>query len=150
MMYKNEISKYENASRCVHRLLKGVRYFPLEKLYYELNLFFDIQQPSTLEDAVATLNAKENTFVLLHKHYCLLLNLKQGAQSYINGNFPEGDWQSEEKVLHYFILEKVFGIMCQAQLGSQIIKTANRIEACIDAVKKCTADYAIIRTSYLD
>ncbi len=127
-----------------HRLINGLKNFNENEIIEKLSYDFEVK---AIEDA-DTLNeiimGKKWAFGVLFKDKALKIRLRPEAISKMTWNFPAEIKALDLTVLHYFIIEKIFGVAGKDQRGSENISFDRSFSDCLNKVISGDVQMAII------
>jgi uncharacterized protein (DUF1015 family) len=127
-----------------HRLLNNLDHFNEEEILNKLQNDFTIKP---IEDAYTVhevIAGKQWAFGLLFKENAYKVRLKPEVLPTLPWKFPEEVKRLDLTILHYFIIEKVFGIPGKDQRNSDKISFDRSFSDCLKKVIKDEAQLAII------
>jgi uncharacterized protein (DUF1015 family) len=127
-----------------HRLIKNIENFDESKIAKKLSESFEVramEDPDTLHEIII---GKKWTFGVLFKNSSYKITLKPEAFQKMTWHFPEEIKALDLTVLHYFIIEKILGILGKDQRDSDKIAFDRSFSDCLAKVLKDEAQMAII------
>ncbi|HYG02655.1 MAG TPA: DUF1015 domain-containing protein [Chryseosolibacter sp.] len=127
-----------------HRLIQGLKDFDEEKIMKALDENFiikSIEDSDTLNEIIA---GKQWAFGLMFRENSYKVRLKPEAFSKMTWPFPEEVKRLDLTVMHYFIIEKTFGIPGKEQRQSEHIAFDRSYSDCVKKVLREEAQLAII------
>ena len=127
-----------------HRLIKGLQGFNEEEMMQKLSEDFIIKPIENADTINEIIMGKKWAFGLLFKDNAVKIRLKPEAFSKMKWAFPEVVKALDLTVLHYFIIEKIFGISGKDQTRSENIEFDRSFSDCLAKVIKSEAQLAII------
>ncbi len=127
-----------------HRLIKGMPNFDeshiIEKLHEDF-IVKEIEDADTINEIIV---GKKWAFGIIFKNRTLKVRLKPEALAKMKWNFPDKVKELDLTVLHYFIIEKILGILGTEQRKSENISFDRSFSECLTKVIKGEAQIAII------
>lgn len=127
-----------------HRLIKGMPNFDeshiIEKLHEDF-IVKEIEDADTINEIIV---GKKWAFGIIFKNRTLKVRLKPEALAKMKWNFPDKVKELDLTVLHYFIIEKILGILGTDQRKSENISFDRSFSECLTKVIKGEAQIAII------
>ncbi len=127
-----------------HRLISGTDRFSEETLIQKLSMHFHIKTIDEAENINEVILGKKWTFGLVVGENAYKLRLKVGMIKLIDWKFPREIKELDLTVLHYFIIEKAFGISGKNQTKSKHISFERNFTKCLQKVRSGEVQYAII------
>ncbi|GAA4850178.1 DUF1015 domain-containing protein [Algivirga pacifica] len=143
LIYLTNITHNDMSILPTHRLLKNVRDFSLDRMISALQPYFHCEVCASPEEVVKQLKGRYG-FGLIHRNYALSLTLKAGLSKHIPWVMDESVKDIATTVLHYYLIEKVFGISGQAQVQSRLIAYQNDLIDCLDELNAFKTDYILL------
>lgn len=130
-----------------HRLISGLKNMTPEDIIQKLKRDFVIRPVQDAESLPEIIAGKRWAFGIILKDAAYKVSLKPEAHSKLSWPFPEEIKKLDLTVMHYFIIEKVFGIPGILQRQSSDINFERSIYECIIKVSTGEAGLAIITNS---
>lgn len=127
-----------------HRLIKNLKIFDTEKIIQHLSDDFivrEIEDADTLNEIIV---GKKWAFGIILKDKAFKIKLKPEAIATMRWHFPDEVKELDLTVLHYFIIEKILGILGKDQRASENIAFDRSFGDCLTKVIKEEAQMAII------
>ncbi len=127
-----------------HRLIKNLKNFDTEKIIQHLSDDFivrEIEDADTLNEIIV---GKKWAFGIILKDKAFKIKLKPEAIATMRWHFPDEVKELDLTVLHYFIIEKILGILGKDQRASENIAFDRSFGDCLTKVIKEEAQMAII------
>lgn len=127
-----------------HRLIHGIQNFNEDAILSKLEEDFTIkpvEDNDTLNEIIA---GKQWAFGLIFKANSYKIRLKPEAFSKLKWPFPDEVLRLDLTVMHYFIIEKIFGIPGKDQRKSEHISFDRSFSDCLKKVIQSEAQLAII------
>ncbi|WMJ73829.1 DUF1015 family protein [Cytophagaceae bacterium ABcell3] len=114
----------------IHRGISNLEGFDQEEVITKLQNFFNLRTFDHAEGLYHELKTKNKAFGLMFPKNLYLAELKDGLEKNIPWNFPEKIKSLSYTILHYYILEKGFGIEGKEQKNSKKIKYITIFDEC--------------------
>lgn len=127
-----------------HRLLQGIDGFTPEQFLDDLSEYFHIRSMDNDEDIMAVIAGKKWAFGLMIGDDVYKIRLRQEKYYEIVWEIPDVLKQLDITILHYFIMEKVLGIMKEKQPSSDKIRFERNLSACVKEVISGRSQAAIL------
>jgi uncharacterized protein (DUF1015 family) len=132
-----------------HRLIHLSAPLDTSEILTKALLYFNIQTVDIPEDIPALIEGKHWTFGLLLSNTAQILTLKPEVHHSLHWDMPGMDMSEMVKntdlvVLHYFFIEKVLGIIGEAQRHDKGILYERSFEICLQDVQNREANLALI------
>jgi uncharacterized protein (DUF1015 family) len=127
-----------------HRLITGLPDFDEKQVLKALEEFFiirEIEEPYTINEIIL---GKQWAFGLLFKDKVCKLRLKPEVHGSISWKFPQVVKNLDLTVLHYFVFEKVLGILGKDQRSSPYISFDRNFTDCLTKVIREEVQMAFI------
>jgi uncharacterized protein (DUF1015 family) len=126
-----------------HRLLQGVE-LEEEAFVAKLSEYFyvkPISDPYSIDEVIL---GKAHNFGVILPESAYKIKLKEGMLAHMTWNFPEVVKSLDLTVLHYFVIEMIFGIKGKEQRASRQIQFSRSLSECIKLVGEGKAQVAFI------
>ncbi len=127
-----------------HRLIKGLPSFDEESILKKFEEDFIIKPVPDADTVNEIIMGKKWAFGLLFKDNAVKVRLKPESFAKMKWAFPEVVKALDLTVLHYFIIEKIFGIPGKQQTRSENLEFDRSFSDCLAKVIKSEAQMAII------
>ena len=127
-----------------HRLIGGLENFKTQTFLSALGKYFHIKEQDNAVDLEDSIAGRRHTFGLVLKDHAYRIALKDGLAESISWKFPEMIKNLDLTVLHFFILEKVLGILGKQQRNSKRLTFERSFAKCLESVNDGTAQIALI------
>ncbi len=127
-----------------HRLLNGLKDFNSEKILDKLATYFNLRIIDNPSDLYEVILGKQWAFGLLIGDNAYKLRLKPEMMDTMSWKFPDAIKQLELTIMHYFIIEKVLGIMGNEQRNAKEITFERNYSECIRKAAKGDCQMALI------
>ncbi len=144
LMYLTNIHADDLRVLPTHRLVTGLLDFDENKIIKALGEYFNIREIEEASTVNEIILGKQWAFGLLLKDRAYKLRLKPEVHSSITWDFPQVVKDLDLTVMHYFILEKVLGILGKDQRSSKNISFDRSFSDCLTKVISEDAQMAII------
>jgi uncharacterized protein (DUF1015 family) len=127
-----------------HRLINGIKNLDEEPVLKKLEKDFIIKPVEDVDTVNEVIAGKQWAFGLLFKENAYKVRLKPESISKMKWPFPQEVKQLDLTVMHYFIIEKIFGIRGKEQRFSDKIRFDRSFSDCLKKVIQGEAQVAII------
>lgn len=127
-----------------HRLIKGIEAFNEQEIIEKLERYFTIKVLDDADTANEIIVGKPWAFALLFKENAYKVRLKPEVMATMSWPFPDAVKKLDLTVMHYFIIEKVLGILGKEQRQSDKIFFDRSFGDCLTKVIREEAQMAII------
>ena len=127
-----------------HRLINKLANFNEEEIVKKLHEDFEVKLLEDADTVNEIIEGKKWAFGILFKEATYKVRLKPEAMTKLKWNFPEEIKALDLTVLHYFIIEKILGIVGKDQRGSNFISFDRSFSDCLTKVIKDEVQMAII------
>ncbi len=144
LMYLTNIHADDLRVLPTHRVITGLPDFDENKILKALSEYFNIREIEEVYTVNEVILGKQWAFGLLLKDRAYKLRLKSEVHSSITWNFPQVVKDLDLTVMHYFILEKVLGILGKDQRSSPNISFDRSFSDCLTKVIAGEVQMAII------
>lgn len=149
MMYLTNTQSESLRILPTHRLINDILNFNTENFLNKLKENFNIQPIPNVVDLNEIILGKKRTFGLIIGEEAYKIELKKNKWQEIKWNLPDEVKKLDLTVMHYYILERIFGIMRDDQIGSDKIGLDKIIfeknfTICMNKVLKKEAQLALI------
>jgi uncharacterized protein (DUF1015 family) len=144
MMYLTNTESDDLRILPTHRLVNNIENFNSTKFLIKISEYFHIKPIENPSDINEIILGKKNAFGLMIGEDVCKIRLKEDVWKTIDWNFPDEVRQLDLTVMHYFVFEKVLGIVRDEQLGSDKITFERNFTTCMSKVLKEEAQIALI------
>jgi len=127
-----------------HRVIKQLPNFNEEVILKKLEKHFLVKPVEDADTVNEIIVGKKWAFGILFKDVAYKIRLKPESLNTMTWNFPEEVKQLDLTVMHYFIIEKVLGILGKEQRESENISFDRSFSDCLSKVIREEAQMAII------
>jgi uncharacterized protein (DUF1015 family) len=127
-----------------HRLISGIDNFNEDDIMAKLARNFTIKPVDDADTLNEVIAGKQWAFGLMFKDNAYKVRLKPEAFAKLKWPFPEEVLKLDLTIMHYFIIEKVFGIPGKEQRSSGKISFDRSFSDCLKKVLQNEAQLAII------
>jgi len=127
-----------------HRLVSNIKGFNENEFIEKLKKCFNIIPVANAADLNEVILGKKRAFGLMIGEEAYKIKLKKGKWKKINWNFPDVVKKLDLTVMHYFILEKILGVVRDEQLNTDKITFERNFTTCMSKVLKQEAQLALI------
>ena len=127
-----------------HRLINKLANFNEEEIVKKLHEDFEVKLLEDADTVNEIIEGKKWAFGILFKEATYKVRLKPEAMTKLKWSFPEEIKALDLTVLHYFIIEKILGIVGKDQRGSDFISFDRSFSDCLTKVIKGEVQMAII------
>lgn len=127
-----------------HRLIKGIENFNEQDIIKKLDQHFIIKPIDDAHTANEIIVGKQWAYALLFKENAYKVRLKPEAIAAMSWPFPEVVKKLDLTIMHYFIIEKILGILGKEQRQSDKIFFDRSFGDCLTKVISEEAQMAII------
>ena len=144
MMYLTNTEADDLRILPTHRLIHGIDNFDPKKILQKLEEDFilkPIDEPYLATEIIA---GKPYCFALIFREFAVKVRLKPDKIQEITWKFPDVIKELDLTVMHYFIIEKVLGVLGKDQRSSTNISFERSFSDCLANVQNETAQLAII------
>lgn len=144
MMYLTNAESDDLRILPTHRLIKNIPDFEETAVMDKLAEDFIIKPVENAADIHEIILGKQWAFGILFKDKTFKIRLKPEKFDSLRWNFPESVKKLDLTVLHYFVIEKVFGIPGKEQRSSENIEFERNFTSCLTKTIKEEAQCALI------
>lgn len=144
MMYLTNTESEDLRILPTHRLVNNIENFNSTNFLIKISEYFHIKPIENPSDINEIILGKKNAFGLMIGEDACKIRLKEDVWKTIEWNFPDEVKQLDLTVMHYFVFEKVLGIVRDEQLGSDKITFERNFTTCMSKVLKEEAQIALI------
>jgi uncharacterized protein (DUF1015 family) len=127
-----------------HRLISGVADFDEDEIVAKLSAYFEIKPIENVDSLNEIIVGKKWAFGIVLKKQAFKIRLKPEAFNLMTWKFPPEIKNLDLTVLHYFIIEKILGILGKDQRASENISFERNFSTCLSKVNQNEAQMAII------
>ena len=127
-----------------HRLVQDLPNFDEECILKEADKYFTIKPVADAFNINEIILGKKWAFGLLFKDSAYKLRLKPEVLSAMDWNFPQAIKELDMTILHYFVIEKILGIVRDEQRNSSYLNFDRSFADCLTKVAKEEAQMALI------
>lgn len=127
-----------------HRLIHGIKNFSEKEVIKKLEIDFDVKVFENADTLNEIIMGKKWAFGIILKNHSLKVRLKPASINKITWHFPQEIKNLDLTVLHYFIIEKIFGILGKDQRESEKISFERNFSSCLEKVHQDEAQMAVI------
>jgi uncharacterized protein (DUF1015 family) len=127
-----------------HRLIHGLEDVDEETILKKLKAYFDIatvNDPAKLSELI---RGEKWAFGLAFKNIAYKLKLKEESIRQLKWPFPQEVKELDLTIMHYFIIERAFGIRGKEQRKSDNISFERNFQECLEDVQSGRKQFAII------
>jgi uncharacterized protein (DUF1015 family) len=136
LMYLSNISSGDLTILPTHRMVDISAALSEPELLEKLSEDFELTPVSSVTEGEKIIAAKPEAFIMVSANNSIRLDLKKGLAIKNPWPFPENILRLDLTILHYFILEKIFGIPGAEQRKSGKIKFERSPETILKAVRE--------------
>lgn len=136
MMYLSNVCSGDLTVLPTHRMIQNTGDISESDLILRLSEDFNISSIASVAEAEKKIAAIPETFLMLSAGHCVRLSLKKDRALSNPWPFPEKILSLDLTILHYFIIEKIFGIPGAEQRKSGKIKFERSPEVIINAIRE--------------
>jgi len=144
MMFLSNMEAQDLRILATHRLVRDLPEMTAEEFVSKASDYFDIDEVDTPYEINEIICGKRATFGILMKHRSFKITLKPGLSAAITWPFPEMIKDLDLTILHYYLLEKVWGIPGRKQRSSTNIVYDRNFTDCVSRVQQGHDQMAII------
>lgn len=144
MMYLTNTESDDLKIFPTHRLIKNIDEFDSQTFLEKLSPYFHIRSIDNEEDLMEIISGKKWAFGLMIGDEVFKIRLKQEKHLEMDWDISQAVKNLDVAVMHYFVLEKVLGIMRKDQTTSNKIEFERNMSSCIKKVLKREVQVAII------
>ena len=144
LMYLTNMEARDIRILATHRLVRDMPELTRESFVEKASRYFDIvpvDNPLEIDEIIL---GKKATFGVVMKDHTYRLVLKPGFEQQIDWPFPPVIKRLDLTMLHYYILEKIWGIRGRDQRSSPNIIYDRNFTDCVTRVKEGESQMAII------
>jgi uncharacterized protein (DUF1015 family) len=127
-----------------HRVVIGLPDFQEDELLAKLSEYFHIRTVDDPHDINEIIVGKKWAFGLILKDQSFKIRLKEEVFPLLQWNFPLEVKTLDLTVLHYFVMERIFGIKGKEQRSSEHIRFERNFADCLRMVENGKAQCAFI------
>jgi len=127
-----------------HRLIKNLADFDVNAFVKRFDRYFTVKPVSNPDLMNEIIAGKKWTFGLLFQEDAFQIRLKPDVHHTLQWNFPEDIKGLDLTVMHYFIIQQIFGIKGKDQSISDCIEYERSFAACLSRVTKGDCQVALI------
>jgi uncharacterized protein (DUF1015 family) len=127
-----------------HRLIKGIKDFNEAEVIDKLSIDFEIKVIENADSLHEIIMGKKWAFGVILKNQALKIRLKPEAIHKMSWHFPDEIKKLDLTILHYFIIEQIFGIPGKAQRDSENISFERNFSVCLSKVMQGEEQMAVI------
>jgi uncharacterized protein (DUF1015 family) len=144
MVYLTNMEAPDIRILATHRLVSGLPELTEASFLEKASAYFEISVIDTPYEINEIILGKSSTFGVVMKENTYKLVLKPGLEMKIEWPFPDIIKKLDLTVLHYYILEKIWGIAGKNQRNSRHIDYDRNFTDCVTRVKQGDSQMAII------
>lgn len=144
MMFLTNMEASDLRILATHRLVRGLPRISEEEFLKQAGEYFEVVRVDTPFDINEIILGKKATFGVIMKELTFKITLKPGLAAGIDWPFPDIIKNLDLTILHYFILEKIWGIRGRDQRSSSNIIYDRNFTDCVTRVKEGECQMAII------
>lgn len=144
LMFLSNISAGDLTILPTHRIVDVSTGVSEEDILKKLNDDFIVTSVKSMSEGEKQIAEKPETFLMVSANYCVKLELKKGLALKSPWPFPEKILSLDLTILHYFIIEKIFGIAGSDQRKSGKIKFERSPESILKSIREGEASAGFI------
>lgn len=144
MMFLTNMQARDLRILATHRLVKGLPAISEKAFMEKASEFFQVSPVDVPLDINEIILGKKATFGVVMRNQTFKLTLKSGLEKNINWPFPDIIKELDLTLLHYYILEKIWGIKGKDQRSSSHIVYDRNFTDCVTRVLEGESQMAII------
>lgn len=144
MMFLTNMEAKDLRILATHRLIKGLPDMTEDTFISRASQFFEVVPVDVPMDINEIILGKKSTFGVVMKNKTFKLTLKSGLETGISWPFSNLIKNLDLTVLHYFLLEKIWGIKGKDQRSSPNIVYDRNFTDCVTQVLEGESQMAII------
>jgi uncharacterized protein (DUF1015 family) len=144
MMFLTNMEAKDLRILATHRLVKGLPTISEEAFIEKASEFFQVYPVDVPLDINEIILGKKATFGVVMRNQTFKLTLKTGLEDKIDWPFPDLIKELDLTLLHYYILEKIWGIKGKDQRSSSHIIYDRNFTDCVTRVHEKESQMAII------
>jgi len=144
MMFLTNMEAKDLRIMATHRLVKGLPVMSEEAFMDRASEFFQVSPVDVPLDINEIILGKKVTFGVVMRNLTFKLTLKSGLEKKIDWPFPDIIKELDLTLLHYYILEKIWGIKGKDQRSSSHIVYDRNFTDCVTRVLEGESQMAII------
>jgi uncharacterized protein (DUF1015 family) len=127
-----------------HRLINGIPNFNEDEIIKKLHNDFTVKEVEDADTLNEIITGKQWAFGIIFKDKAFKVRLKPESLHTMTWHFPEEVKNLDLTVMHYFIIEKILGIVGKEQRKSESIGFDRSFSDCLTKVIRGEAQMAII------
>jgi uncharacterized protein (DUF1015 family) len=127
-----------------HRLIQGLPEMTTEEFVKRASRYFEVIPVETPFEINEIILGKQATFGVIMKDQTFRVSLKSGLEKNINWPFPDAIKELDLTILHYYLIEKVWGIKGKDQRSSPNIIYDRNFTDCVARVLEGESQMALI------
>ena len=144
LMYLSNINSSDLTILPTHRMVDVSAGLPEPDLILKLSQDFELTPVQSVLEGERQIAAKPESFIFVSANNCLRLELKKDLVLKNPWPFPEKILSLDLTILHYFILEKIFGVPGAEQRKSGKIKFERSPETILKSIREGKASAGFI------
>ena len=144
MIYLTNMEAQDLRILATHRLISGLPKIKDKDFEKEASQFFDITPIDVQLEINEIILGKKHTFGIITKNQTYKISLLPGLEKDISWPFPDMIKRLDLTILHFFIIEKIWGIKGKDQRSSPHIDYDRNFTDCVTRVHQGNSQMALI------
>lgn len=144
LMFLTNMEAQDLRILATHRLVQGLPELTEETFMKQASRYFQVVPVDTPMEINEIILGKKATFGVIMRNQTFKVTLKRGLEQEINWPFPDIIKKLDLTVLHYYLLEKIWGIKGKDQRRSPNIVYDRNFTDCLTRVMEGESQMAII------